>query len=79
MARDLFVPGCGPFKNDRARHDRLRHVTKPKQTWWKKWLAKEENSSGNSSSGKEEVEVTSANGDSNPESGSSNPDGKEDR
>jgi hypothetical protein len=48
--------------------NRLQTMTKPKQTWWQKWLAKEEN--GNSSSGEEEVEVTSAKGDSNPGSGS---------
>jgi hypothetical protein len=56
-------------------------MTKPKQTWQEKWLAREKNSS----SGEEEVEVTSAKGDSNPgsgsgnpESGNCNPDGKED-
>jgi hypothetical protein len=41
-------------------------MTKPKQTWWEKWLAKEENGSSDDSSGEEEVEVTSAKGDSNP-------------
>jgi hypothetical protein len=51
-----------------------------------KWLAKEENGNNSNSSGKEEVEVTSANGDSNqrfgsgnPESDNCNPGGKEDR
>jgi hypothetical protein len=43
-----------------------------RQTWQEKWLAKEENSSSDDSSG-EEVEVTSAKGDPNPRSGSSNP------
>jgi hypothetical protein len=62
----------------------FRPMTKPKQTWQEKWLAKEEN--GSSGSGEEEVEVTSAKGDSNsglgsgnPESGNRNPGGKEDR
>jgi hypothetical protein len=61
-------------------------MTKSKQTWWEKWLAKEENDSNGNSSGEEEVEVTSAKGDSNPGSGSGNPEsgnrnlgGKEDR
>jgi hypothetical protein len=51
-----------------------------------KWLAKEENGNNGDSSGEEEVEVTSAKGDSNPGSGSGNlelgnhnPIGKEDR
>jgi hypothetical protein len=48
----------------------LRPMTRPKQKWREKWLAKEEN--GSSGSSKEEVEVTSAKGDSNPGSGSSN-------
>jgi hypothetical protein len=62
----------------------FRPMTKLKQTWQEKWLAKEEN--GSSGSGEEEVEVTSAKGDSNsglgsgnPESGNRNPGGKEDR
>jgi hypothetical protein len=60
-------------------------MTKLKQTWWEKWLAKENGGSGDNS-GEEEVEVTSAKGDSNPgsgsgnsESGNRNPGGKEDR
>jgi hypothetical protein len=40
-------------------------MTKSKQTWRKKWLAKEENGNSYDSSGEEEVEVTSAKGDSN--------------
>jgi hypothetical protein len=61
-------------------------MTKSKQTWWEKRLAKEENDSNGNSSGEEEVEVTSAKGDSNlglgssnPESGNRNLGGKEDR
>jgi hypothetical protein len=64
----------------------LRPMTKPKQTWREKWLAKEENGSNDDSSGEEEVEVTSTKGDSNPGSSSGNPEsgnrnsgGKEDR
>jgi hypothetical protein len=66
--------------------NRLWPMTKPKQTWWQKWLAKEENGSSGDSSDEEEVEVTSAKGDSNPrtgrgnlESGNCNSSGKEDR
>jgi hypothetical protein len=44
-------------------------MTKTKQMWWKKWLAREENGSNS----EEEVEVTPAKGDSNPGSGSTNP------
>jgi hypothetical protein len=61
-------------------------MTKPKKTWQKKWLAKDENGNSGDSSGEEDVEVTSAKGDSNPascsgnpESGNRNPGGKEDR
>jgi hypothetical protein len=64
----------------------LRTMTKPKQTWWEKWLAKEQNDSKGDSSGKEEVEVTLAKGDfnlgsgsGNPESGNYNTSGKQDR
>jgi hypothetical protein len=64
----------------------FRPMTKPKQTWQKKRLAKEENGSNGDNSGKEEVEVTSAKGDSNLRSGSGNPEldnrnpgGKEDQ
>jgi hypothetical protein len=47
-------------------------MTKPKQTWREKHLAKEENGSSGDNSGEEEVEVTSAKGDSNPGLGSDN-------
>jgi hypothetical protein len=57
-------------------------MTKPKQTWQEKWLAKEQNGS----SDEEEVEVTLAKGGSNlgsgsgnPESGNCNPGRKEDQ
>jgi hypothetical protein len=59
--------------------NRLRPMTKLKQMWWEKWLAKEENGSSDDSGGEEEVEVTSVKGDSNPGSGNRNPGGKEDR
>jgi hypothetical protein len=66
--------------------NRFRPMTKPKQTWQEKWLVKEENGNSSDSSGKEEVEVTSAKGNSNPglgsgnsESNNCNPGGKEDR
>jgi hypothetical protein len=66
--------------------NRLRPMTKLKQTWMEKWLVKEENGSSGNNNGEEEVEVTSAKGDSNPGSGSGNPEsgnrnlgGKEDR
>jgi hypothetical protein len=66
--------------------NRLRPMTKLKQTWLEKWLVKEENGSSGNNNGEEEVEVTSAKGDSNPGSGSGNPEsgnrnpgGKEDR
>jgi hypothetical protein len=64
----------------------LRPMTKLKQTWQEKWLAKGENGNSGDISGEEEVEVTSAKGDSNPGSGSGNPEsgnhnpgGKEDQ
>jgi hypothetical protein len=47
-------------------------MTKPKQMWWKKWLAKDENGSSDNSSGEKEVEVTLDKGGSNPESGNGN-------
>jgi hypothetical protein len=50
----------------------LRPMTKPKQTWQEKRLAKEENGSSGDSSGEEEVEVTSDKGGSNPKSGNGN-------
>jgi hypothetical protein len=59
--------------------NRLRPMTKVKQTWCKKQLAKEENGSSGDSSGREEVEDTSNKGGSNPESGNGNPGKEEDR
>jgi hypothetical protein len=50
----------------------LQPMTKPKQTWQEKWLAKVENDSSGDSSGEEEVEVTSDQGGSNPKLGNSN-------
>jgi hypothetical protein len=52
----------------------LQPMTKPKQTWQEKWLAKVENDSSGESSGEEEVEVTSDKGGSNPKLGNSNSD-----
>jgi hypothetical protein len=59
----------------------LRPVTKLKQTWWEKWLAKEEGGSNGDRSGKEASKVTPPRGednpglgDGNPESGNHNPD-----
>jgi hypothetical protein len=64
--------------------NRVRPVTKPKQMWQEKWLAKEEND--NISSSEEGFEDNWAKGDSNPGSGSGNPElgncnpsGKEDQ
>jgi ribosomal protein L37E len=78
-----------PRKKKRKSHywfNRLRPMTKLKQTWQEKQLAKEENGSSGDSSAEEEVEVTLAKGDSNrgsgnsnPELGNCNPDGKEDQ
>jgi hypothetical protein len=71
-------------KEEEERYYWFNHLwprNKPKQTWREKWLAREENGS----SAEEEVEVTSAKGDSNtgsgsgnPESSNRNPGGKED-
>jgi hypothetical protein len=52
----------------------LQPMTKPKQTWQEKWLAKVENDSSGESSGEEKVEVTSDKGGSNPKLGNSNSD-----
>jgi hypothetical protein len=51
----------------------LRLMTKVKQTWREKWLAKEENDNSGDSNSEEEVEVTSDKGGSIPESGNGNP------
>jgi hypothetical protein len=60
-------------KKEEAERDywfnRLRPMTKPKQTWQEKRLAREENGSSGENSGEEEVEVTSDMGGSNLESG----------
>jgi hypothetical protein len=60
-------------KKEEAERDywfnRLRPMTKPKQTWQEKRLAREENGSSGENSGEEEVEVTSDKGGSNLESG----------
>jgi hypothetical protein len=47
----------------------LRPMTKLKQTWWEKWLAKEEGGS----SGEEASKVTSTRGEDKPGSGDGNP------
>jgi hypothetical protein len=49
--------------------NRLRPMTKPKQTWWEKWLAKEKGCS----SGEEASKVTLTRGEDNPKSGDGNP------
>jgi hypothetical protein len=51
----------------------LRPMTKPKETWQEKWLAKEEGCSSGNSSGKEVSKVTPAKGEDNPESGNCHP------
>jgi hypothetical protein len=48
-------------------------MTKPKQTWWEKRLAKEEGCSSGDSSGEEASKVISARGEDKPESGDGNP------
>jgi hypothetical protein len=53
--------------------NRLWHVTKPKQTWREKWLAKEEGCSSGDISGEEASKVTPARGEDNLESGDGNP------
>jgi hypothetical protein len=50
----------------------LQPMTKPKQMWQKKWLAKEENGSSSDDSGEEEVQVTSDKGGSNLKLGDGN-------
>jgi hypothetical protein len=60
--------------------NRLRPMTKPKQTWQEKWLGKEEGGSSDNISGEEASKVTptrvednSGSGDGNPESSNCNP------
>jgi hypothetical protein len=55
------------------RFNRLRPMTKTKQTWQEKWLAKEESGSSSDSSSEEASKVTSARGEDNPRSGDRNP------
>jgi hypothetical protein len=52
--------------------NRLRPMTKPKQMWQEKWLAKEEGCSSGDSSDEEASKVTPARGEDNPESGDEN-------
>jgi hypothetical protein len=51
----------------------LRPMTKPKQMWQEKWLAKEEGCSSGDSSGKDASKVTPAREEDNPELGDGNP------
>jgi hypothetical protein len=51
----------------------LRPMTKPKQTWQEKWLAKEEGGTSGDSSGEEVSKVTSARGEDKTGSGAKNP------
>jgi hypothetical protein len=53
--------------------NRLRPVTKPKQTRQEKWLSKEEGRSSGDSSGEEVSKVTPAMGEDNPGSSDGNP------
>jgi hypothetical protein len=48
-------------------------MTKPKQTWREKWLAKEEGGSSSDSSGEEASKVTPTRGEDSPRSGDRNP------
>jgi hypothetical protein len=47
------------------RFNRLRPMTKPKQTWREKWLAKEEGCSSGNNSSKEVSKVTPTRGKDN--------------
>jgi hypothetical protein len=53
--------------------NRSRSTTKPKLTWWEKWLAKEEDGGSGGSNGEEGQEMASARGDPNPKSSNFNP------
>jgi hypothetical protein len=63
-------------KNEEEQRDywfnHLWPMTKPKQMWREKWLAKEEGGSSNDSSSEEASKVTSARGEDNPGSGDGN-------
>jgi hypothetical protein len=48
-------------------------MTKSKQTWWEKWLAREEGYSNGDNSGKGVSKVTSTRGEDKLESGDGNP------
>jgi hypothetical protein len=50
----------------------IRPMTKPKQTWWKKRLDKEEGCSSGDRNGEEASKVTSTRGEGNPGSGDEN-------
>jgi hypothetical protein len=52
--------------------NRLWPMTRPKQTWQEKWLAKEEGGSCGDSSGEDARKVTPARGEDNPGSGDGN-------
>jgi hypothetical protein len=52
--------------------NRLRPMTKPKQTWREKWLAKEEGGSSSDNSGEETGKVTLVGGEDNPRSDDEN-------
>jgi hypothetical protein len=53
--------------------NRIRPMTKVKQTWLEKWLAREQNGS----SSEEEVGITSDKGESTSDKGNNNPDNGE--
>jgi hypothetical protein len=54
-------------------------MTKPRQTWWEKWLAEEEGSRSSDSSSEEASKVTLARGEDNPDLGNSNSSKENDR
>jgi hypothetical protein len=54
-------------------------MTKPRQTWWEKWLAEEEGSRHSDSSSEEASKVTLARGEDNPDLGNSNSSKENDR
>jgi hypothetical protein len=59
--------------------NRLRPMTKPKQMWREKWLAKAEGCSSGDNSREEACKVTPARGEDNPQSGNCNPGKENDR
>jgi hypothetical protein len=50
----------------------IRPMTKVKQTWHERWLAREENGNSSDNSSEEEVEVISDKGESTSDMGNSN-------